>query len=98
MMTVFCKICGQKFDSKKTDGAQAEVIELVTKHVMSCHQEQAVTLHTALVAAIHLTSVHLAKKYIRIPPEEKQLIENLGKDELYLFDIFGFNVAKETSN
>lgn len=96
-MTIFCKICGQKFDSN-TDKAQAEVIELVTKHIMSCHQEQAVALHTALVTAIPLTSVYLVKKYIRVPPEEVQLLHNLQKDEMYLYEIFGIHIATETTN
>lgn len=97
-MTLFCKLCGQKFDSKNPERAQAEVIELVTKHLMACHQEQAVTIHTSLLTAINLTSVHLVSKHIRIPPEETQLLQNLQKDEIYLRELLDFSPATEKVN
>lgn len=99
-MTIFCKICGQKLNSTRPDAEQQkDVLTQMSNHIGS-HQEQAVTLAKSIVQGSQLLATYLLlKKYVRIPPEEKELQISFQENEKILIEIFGLEPAeKETAN
>ena len=67
---------------------------------MSHHQEQAVSLAQSIEACRFLVATYLLiKKYVRIPPEEKEMLANFQANEAILIEIFGLEPAsKEMTN
>lgn len=87
-MTIFCKICGQSIRSDKPD-AQADVLMQMGAHLHR-HQEQSVRLKQSVIIATQLLATYLLiKLHVRIPPEEKELLETFAQNEAELIAIFG---------
>jgi hypothetical protein len=97
-MTIYCKICGQKFGSDKPD-CQKDVLTQMSNHLGN-HQEQAVSLAKAVIQCSQLVATYLLiKRCVRIPPTEKELLQSVRENEACLIEIFGMELAKEeTSN
>lgn len=92
-MTIYCKICGQSIRSDKPD-AQADVLMQMGTHLKQ-HQEQSIRLKESIVMATQLLATYLLiKLYVRIPPEEKELLETFDQNEAELITIFGLEPSE----
>lgn len=93
-MTIYCKICNRPIRSDKPD-AQADVLMQMGTHLQQ-HQEQSVRLKQSVLIGTQLLATYLLiKLYVRIPPEEKELIDSFDQNEEELIAIFGLESAEE---
>ena len=99
MTTIYCRICGHKIQSSQPgEEAQAHVLSQMTTHLGS-HQEQAVRLAKDLVINHKLLATYLLiKRYVRIPEDEKELLQSFEMNESCLLDLFGLEVATKETN
>jgi hypothetical protein len=95
-MIIFCKICGHRILSPKpANEAQRDVLQQMSNHI-GTHQDHAITLAKTVVAASQLLATYLLiKRYVRIPPEEKELLETFRENEESLIQIFGLELETE---
>jgi hypothetical protein len=89
-MTIFCKLCGHKIQSgQPPDEAQKDVLQQMTNHIQQ-HQDHAQRLAKTIMTASQLIATYmLIKKFVRIPPEEKQLLQSFDDAENCLLDMVG---------
>jgi hypothetical protein len=96
-MIIFCKICGQKFNSNRPEAEQQKDVLVQMANHLKSHQEQSVSLAIDVKNVIEaITTYLLIKDYIRIPPEEQQLLKSYHEMESCLVEIFG--LSQETKN
>jgi hypothetical protein len=71
--------------------AQGELMEAMTDHLVSAHHKHASQLAKDM-ATLHmlLGTYLLIKHYVRIPAEEKALLQSFQDNEQSLIDLFGF--------
>lgn len=94
-MTIFCRICDRAIHSTKPD-AQADVLVQMTNHLKT-HEQQSIRLKESIMLATQLMAVYLmVKLYVKIPDEEKELLQSFTENEEQLIAIFGLTEATTT--
>lgn len=109
-MTIFCKICGTKIHSdlpaatanvleeiqpgQQPTNAQMDVLIKMSTH-LGKHPQQAQSLAALIVVSRNLLSTYLLiKKYVRIPDNEKELLDSFDINEGALIDLFALEPAE----
>lgn len=97
-MTIYCKLCNHRVDSKKRLDAKSEesdVLESLSRHLVARHVDEASLFKNDLESMPLLIATYLLiKRYVRIPAESKALQEHFDQNEQLILQFFDIDVTQ----
>lgn len=90
-MTVRCKLCKCAIKSigPPTDNETAQVMELMTRHLVSRHRDKALTLkQDAETLFLLLTTYLMVARFVDVPPTETVLLQTIEAATQSLVSLF----------